>query len=899
MRAARWRTASAAAALLIGLSPAVSSGFAPAIACRDVVSIGPWQRIPIPRFAPVEGVDSADVVTSYGVASTRPQHVVATNGKRLAVSDTGGCSWSDGLSLALAPTSDVPLTGASSTIVSTVALPSGRVLAAIREGTGPGSRPHVIGSEDGRSGYRTSDTGLPPQGDPRFLEAAADGRTVYLTLLPTSGDGGSIGGGTVPGAPDATNPMTGTKAGLLYGSTDGGHSWTLRTQPADLPSGGGGLDRLAVDPDNANHLYALSNGLLVISNDGGGTFTRAPVADTDVTAVETGVNGQVFAFTASGLALSSPDGRHFATHVSRAGVTSAAYRRGDGRVAVETAGRLAVLEPADGSSYDVAGMTVTKGSLVGDTSEQASFHALSGHSLLRYADRPSGRGPELPVTVSDLGVPAPPPGTITPAGRTVRLQVGTSSTVGYTLSLPRSPTPLDLMFLIDTSGSMSDYIEDLKRNINRITHAVQSAGIDLRVGVATLGTGPTEGERVGPYFDPQHPGDRGPQLYQLFRRIGPVDAEFGRALASVHVKEPASGAQHEAQLAALEQATAGLGIRDPRSPAAAPLFLVPPGQGAQWRQGAGIRRLIVHATDEPFESPAGSPMRNGKLDFAHTISLLREYHVQQIGLTIGALDAHPDLARIARGTRTFAPPGGADCGAHVVLPSRQPLVCDTTGDISAMLGRLVRSLTDRQTVQLSARSSVARVVGVPASGSLRSIDVTTPNTLRFHVGVSCKGQPAGTYPARVEARLRDIQVAGTELTVDCVAPAAAIALAPTVVVGAVPPLVQAPAAVVPVPPAAQPQLQPQSQPQVQSQVNPVTAAALQQQEDLQLALARQADRAPETGEQLAMVNRRKGEEGAALALLAGAMAGCAALALVRLRSSPAVSRTVAHSVEPH
>jgi hypothetical protein len=84
---------------------------------------------------------------------------------------------------------------------------------------------------------------------------------------------------------------------------------------------------------------------------------------------------------------------------------------------------------------------------------------------------------------------------------------------------------------------------------------------------------------------------------------------------------------------------------------------------------------------------------------------------------------------------------------------------------------------------------------------------------------------------------------------------------------------------------------------VQSQVNPVTAAALQQQEELQLALARQPDRVPETGEQLAMVNRRKDEEEAALVLLASAMAGCAALGLARLRSSPAVSRTFTRSVE--
>jgi hypothetical protein len=881
MTPVRWRAAGVVAALLLGLAPVVATAYAPPFACRDIVSSGPWQRMPIQRFAPLAGVDSRDVVTSYAVAASRPEHVVASNGKRLVVSDSGGCAWEDGFGLGLEPTAEVPLSGTTATIVSTAVLTSGRVLAAVREGSGPASRPHVVGSDDGTRAYRTSDTGLPPQGAPKLLEAAADGHTVYLGLLPSSGDDSPV-----PGLPDATNPATGSKAGLLYGSVDGGRTWALRTQPGDLPTGAGGLDRLAIDPDDPDRLYALSNGLLLASKDGGGTFTRVPVEDTDVTAVETGLNGQVFAFTASGLALLSSDGRRFAKQVSRARVTSVAFRRGDGRIALEAGGRLALLNPGGGQSYDVPDFTVTPGSLVGDVSAQASFHALSGHSLVRYADIATGGSAAVPVRVADLGVPPPPPGRIAPSAREVRLPIGRSATVGYTLSLPRSPTPLDLMFLIDTSGSMSDYIEDLKRNITTITRAVQGAGIDLRVGVATLGTGPTEGERIGPYLDPAHPDDRGPQLYQLFRRIGPIDADFARALARVHVKEPASGAQHEAQLAALEQATAGLGIRDPRSPAAAPLFLVPPGQGAQWRPGAGIRRLIVHATDEPFESPAGSPMRNGRLDFAHTIALMREYRVQQIGLTIGAIDAHADLARIAQGTQTFAPPGGADCGEHLVLPARQALVCDTTGDISAMLGRLVRSLTDRQTVHLAASGSAAGLVDVQQTASLRSLDVTTPHTIGFRVGVSCEGRSAGSYSARIDATLRRVRVAGAGLRVECLAPAAGALLPPAAVVGAVPPLLQAPAAVVPAPPAAQPQLQPQTQPQVQSQVNPVTAAALQQQEELQLALALQPDARPDTDEQLAMVGRSRGEEGAALLLLATSMVGCTALGLARLRSRP-------------
>jgi hypothetical protein len=176
-------------------------------------------------------------VTGYSLAPTRPENVVATNGKRLKVSKLNGCAWDDGLTLGLSPTSEVPLSGTTSSIVSTAVFPSGRVIAAVREGSGPASRPHVVGSSNGVSGYRTFDSGLPPQGAPKFLEAADDGRTVYLVLSPTGGtDDTPAGGVPVPGLPDVNSPASGAKTGLLYASTDGGSSWELRTSAADLPA---------------------------------------------------------------------------------------------------------------------------------------------------------------------------------------------------------------------------------------------------------------------------------------------------------------------------------------------------------------------------------------------------------------------------------------------------------------------------------------------------------------------------------------------------------------------------------------------------------------------------------------------------------------------------------------
>jgi hypothetical protein len=174
-----------------------------------------------------------------------------------------------------------------------------------------------------------------------------------------------------------------------------------------------------------------------------------------------------------------------------------------------------------------------------------------------------------------------------------------------------------------------------------------------------------------------------------------------------------------------------------------------------------------------------------------------------------------------------------------------------------------------------------------AVAGLRGLDVTVPNSRRFTVAVSCKRQPVGRYPGQLDAVLRGVVVASTRLLVDCVGPAAALALvAPPVAAAAVPPPAgPQPAGAVPAPPAIQPQAQPQ--PQAQTQVNPVTAAVLQQEEELQLALTLQGHQErPEPSQEIAMVDRRRTDEHAALGLLAVAMTACAGVGLARLRSRP-------------
>jgi hypothetical protein len=762
----------------------------------------------------------------------------------------------------------------------------------------------VVVSDSGAPGsYAAADTGLPPQGAPKLLKPASDGHTVYLVLTPVAEESSTLPAdpGPLPSLPPIDNSTSGGKAGLLYASTDSGHSWGLRTSASDLPAGAG-LDQLAVDRGDPNLLYARSNGLLYISHDGGASFSRARINNDDVTAVEAMAAGTAAIFTKGGTLLTSSNGgTRFTSGKTVPGVSSAAWRSGDTSLAVELNGFLLILDPQSGFPIAGGGPQAVRGSLTGDVGPQATFHGLSGHSLLRYTDPLPAQAAETPVSVDDLGVPPPRPGRITPGSRTVQLKVGTSAIYDYTLSMPKNPTPLDLFFLIDTSESMNGYIENLKTNISKVTHAIQGAGINLYVGVGTLGTGtrpckasdPRSCDVGAPNVNASNPTDPGPRLYELKRAVGPIDAAFAKALASVVTKHQGGNNPAEAQLAALEQATWGPGIKDPNSPAAAPLYAVPPGQDAGWRQQPGIRRIIVHATDEAFDYPVGSPVQaDGSLDFPRVLREMNQFRVQQIGITTGAIESRADLSRIAKGTHTLAPKGGADCGQGVILPAGAPLVCDTEGDFSALIARLVNSLQDTADVQLSARGSFGKVIRGLDTTSLRGIDVTRPNVLPFRVAVTCKGSSPGTYNEDLAASLRGVRIATSHLTVECLGPAAAARLLPPVAAAVLPapaPAPPAPVAVVPAPPAAQPQAAPQAQAQAQAQMNPMTAAAMQRQEQLQLALALQAGTempADEAQTELAMVGVRRQDESAALTLLATAMLASSALGLARLRRRP-------------
>jgi hypothetical protein len=931
----RLRAALVAGALLATAAPLMAQAMAPALTC-GVKQTNRWERIPIRSFQPINGIAASqnDTVTAYTVDEYRPQDLAATNGSTIQLTHTHGCIWSKSLELSPAPSLAQPFPGVTSTIVS-VALLNGTAIAAVQEGSGSASRPHILASRHGSS-WTASDSGLPAQGAPRLLRASSDGRTAYLTVSPTASGGSDSGSttGILPGLP-GSGPGTGTPTGFLYRTTDGGASWTLQTGATDLPSGGTGFSQLDLDPANSDYLYGIVGGRLLSSRDGGNSFTTA--SGSGFTAVTAMGGGQVVAFTSSGQGLfSNTGGMSYAAFRAPMGVTSAAYRTGESSVVVESSGALRLFEPANGMTTPIpAAVPARTGTLLGDRGAQASIHALAGHALLRYVD-PTPPGVTFPpIAVGDNTVPPPVPGTVTPSVRNVSLPMGSSELESFTLNLPKNPTPLDLFFLVDVTTSMGDYINSIKANIHKIVGSLTAAKVNLRVGVGILGSGPAKGEAPFPeaYVYPptvdnstrpptQHPDPRHyvkPVLYKRIRAVGATDGTLTAAVNQLTLEttpdssDPSSlgltAKTHEGQLIALKNLAEGLGTQtEQEATTHAPTrSAVPPGQEAGFRGVQGVRKIVILATNEFFDDPYGTddykdsvPMTSPHLNFAPTIRMLNDNDIHVIGMTAGVPDAIPDLQKIAGGTHTYAPPGGVNCGLTEGIPqilrAGEPLVCNNGDNFSNVIIRVLAGLVDRQNVHVVPRNRTP-VLGALDGSGLLGLDVKRPNHAGFSVRVSCIDVKPGTYHQDVDAILRQTVVGKARLNVTCVK-ALTIVRPKPVALGNPPqppaqPVVQPPAALPPPVPAAQPQVQPQTQLQTQVQVQPLTAGALQEQQELQLALAmngtlKDDDPVFNAGQQMAMVDRRKREEVQALGVLAFAMTACAGLGLARLRTKPEV-----------
>lgn len=729
--------------------------------------------------------------------------LVTTDGKTLFESDDYGCTWGQLWRVPDTPSADFPFAGERITHVGR----SGPQLHLALSG------PHFLTSADGGRTWTASDRGLVPGGAPSSV-AVSPGNpdVIYLAVrLDASDDAASL----------VATQGNSVKTTKVFRSDDAGATWSLVAVPfaaygprdsgVSTGSAPGIVWDIEVDPLDARSVWAATTAGLFSSADGGESWTAAvgDVAGTgpDVRAVDVrrapGSPASIIAVEpATGLELRSTNGaagpwlrRTFPGFKSLWGEEAAdpmiSIAHGAPEGPVLAAGPKGAFLDAPGGWTDVSPLTLGTGytgtlvELAPDPSSRTRFwgRTRTGTTILTYAlpppssvgtaqggsSRPGGPLAALSTPELSIGELAEPrPADLSPAKAVVELAPGESAVRRYALVLPPRPTPLDVYFLLDTTGSMSDVIRSLTRGVGAIVTRLRAMGIDVHVGLGQFRTYPLPNDEA---------------LNFPYRRDVDISAP-GRAHVDALLAMEGEG-RSGANLTALYQAALGAGQDvTPPGPSGAD---VPSGLGATFRPGAV--KVVVHAADDYFRTPdRGNPNDTYPPPtwpgptFEQAIAALQAEDVYQVGAAVGydtgatpdGFSALIDLRRVAQETSSVAPADGTDCDGdrRPDIAPGAPLVCGIPSDgaggllVPAIVG-LLEAVRDEAPVGLGETKDSGAVAEI-APSAYAAVDLKTTNNLEFAVTFECDLDDAGTTRAvGLAATLRSAVVARTRATIIC------------------------------------------------------------------------------------------------------------------------------------
>ena len=894
IRALRWCLAAA----LVGVTGAAGATggvhASTAKLCNGTPSLagGGWSATTIPQLPTIAEMRSP----TYA-----PDRIYATDGHaKLMRSDDDGCNWFD-----ISP-SPPPLVSGLGQAPQAITITS---IAAPSSATSVGylyigadvtptdklpvslpAQPYVYASRTGgRPDVVSSSNGLPRIGHVQEVAASDQSpRIVYAMITGANGNSG------------------------VYASGDGANTWTgpLSTDTS--------LTDLRVDPNVGNWIYAVKAGTgLVLSRDGGRSFAPVPLTDPDVSSfgAASGSGGVqiVQGHASSGvMEISVDSGRSWhawpvyaqkSRNVAISATVPVVAAYDDQKLSILQLGRCGTVPlpftPGIGTPLDnsvqMSAPTAVGLALTGVSRDhQRVLRAI--YNPLKCVPAPPSLHPIqlLPhVTVKQFpsqlsadtsSVQVPSGGAV--HGTTISLPAGTSTDVPYNLLLPRSPSPVDVMFLVDTTDSTDQMIDGVRQGLQTVVNELDDTGLDVQFGVADFKDYP--GSAGGGGEDGDYP-------YKLRRAIGPVDLSLQKAMSLLHAG--GGGDQAESDLAALYYSTTGAAEKDGRR------WLVHPGL-AGYRSSS--LRLAMLATDEMFHTEPDLPGPH----WQQTVDALRAHDVHQIGLAVesegqggkpqpGLFDSLNDQRKMARDTGAIAPAGGVDCDGNgsTDIPAGDPLVCTISKPadnrvtvsvpksgrkivlgaapqavhLAPLVVQLATSIPDFRPVGLAVRGAPSADAKVVKPSAPPVVNLRVDNALNYVVRFSCP-QSASTHrwPLTVTAHAGARPITSTHATLVC---------------GGVAPVVPAAAAVA-LPAAVAPGTPPNPPPNVNANFNPNPAVnpnagfAQQDEEQPQLALA-DADQGltEEPGTSLAM-SRRTGDAQAAWMLAAAGLmtAGAAAYA---------------------
>jgi len=847
--------------LLVGVLGLSLSVEAAARACAGVRDVGPWTVIDAPNLD----------ISAYAVDPVDTDRIFATDGDSVMRSTDGGCAWQR----VYVASEEATFAGPAITQIAIPASPGAhvRTYLLVVERAGGVSRPHVVRSSDGGRSWRVSDAGLPPAGEPRPLVISpSNPQEIYLGI-----DAGGV-------------------LNALYASSDAGTSWQLRGAPAELA--GKRMGGITVDPLEAATLWAPSDNGLYRSTDGGRSF--APIDDF-ADGVATGpVNvfhapaqdARVLVYLPGrdGFAASIDGGKTWLGLLAPGDVQSIASGYVDETLMVAANGTVYGFHAP--SLYWVNLKPPISGAidLTADRGASAHFYGHNDDAIVVWTGGEVQIPPDIVKTVlRDLPlirtpqIPEPEPPRFSRDRRRVELGPGQSKKVRYTLSLPTRPIPADVFFLLDTSGSMEGLVTSMAEGVAGIANGITSEDIDVRFGLGEF--------RNYPDSFPPRENDEPNFVYRRRLDLGASGSELGAVLESLNF---GGGGHYNAHLGALYQLSTGAG-EDLYPPG--PLGSdIPPGQQANFTKGR--LHVVIVATDEEFTTndeayntdPTDPPPPDIP-SFVEVANLLAARDTMVVGVSISS-EATPDLARMAHATGAVAPGGGVDCDGDGAadLPEGAPLVCtlpgravESGGSVAGAIVDLVKAVRTSRDVEIDVARGAAVVQNITPRAHRNVVVQTTPR-LTFDVTYRCTGKDIGErFDVLLRARVErwnpttDTRVICRENPVFDLP----FALAPIVAAVVVPPP----------PPPPVPEIV--SQAQSQAQANVQAAAALQKEEQPQVA-AVHAFRAEQ--EELALSAYRSRDEtvppafvGAVGALMAAAFAWAMA-ARGRVRTAKASGR---------
>lgn len=790
------------------------------------IQVGYWRVTGFPTFK-----NGSQKAIDYEVDGSSPNNIMVTNGTAIMLSTDSACSWKQVFQLPDTPTAESQATAANSVIktIDISEVKRGRVLLMVEEQTALGARPHVVRSEDMGATWATGDVGLPPQGSPEALvlpRSSAD--VAYLAT--------DVGGGSID---------------FMFASSDGGATWTLRSNPVSLtPSMG--ISGFTVDPLVGDSLWAWGTGGLYHSVDGGASFTAEPdFIDRAVSTVDIFHSGSKPArlggfIPAEALVLVSTNGgNEWLSLGTPVGVDTSAHGN-VGTKAYITAGGQAYAFHAPTSGWSnlqspVAGVTDV-------STDRAGIVYVRTSSLLLAYDGPDPDPGDEPGSVFQPGQIDPPrefqehQPTLTPNDNKIVLGPGGTKTVRYDLALSKTPLPVNVFFLLDTSDSMGTTIGDLATSVVEITNLLNKENFALEVGIGAF-------RAFSDHFPPRQPcgGQTVPgqacEANYIYKRVLDIAPQSQAISVALKTLESDAGGFYKSHLQALYTLATGFEVDD--FPPGSSTGDVPSGQGATFDLEA--YRVVINATDEEFWK--GEPRTGGGTDFGRpnppetplfdkVEAALDAKQIYQVGLSIGPAP-RKDLANVARRTDALAPAGGVDCGKGHFLEEGDPLVCPVSRNTLTESHNLVPAI-----VNLIENLPAGVDVAYEVNGNPRVVRRVTPdgqgdvvlqvaNDLGFEVTYHC--------PLDLAGKKFDVHLGATNLQ-----DADLLDEADTQVVcsekpdpALVPPIVAVSlvALAIPPPPPPPPPAQLTSASQAQSQAQAQTGAAFEEEKEPQLAIA--------------------------------------------------------------